>query len=390
MASNPANPVDFSVSGIDGGERRVSLPPPLPTIVDDFDWIARDYDSFRLMMMEELAYRHPDRRRWTPADVEAVIVELVASALDRLSHATDAIHAERYLETARRPQSVRRLLQMIGYDPFSDPYPGEPRLAGNETEKQRQEKVEALEQFWRAHPAAMNYHREQGPARIREQMRMVTLADHVRIFEEHPLVERARARVIESDPWTTILVTVLLPDSAGLDDAIDLASPANAGLATAVERYSSKYRLPAIVSGTTTFRTVLEGLAARYRMLGTELVIEQARTVPIRFAVRVEAGKEYFRSELLAAIREALSVGEHGLFRPGRLDFGDPVYASDIIEAVAAVEGVVSTEVTELRLDGEFPDRSRLGFVTLAADEIAVSNGAAGGFSVEIVGGALG
>ena len=87
-----------------------------PAIADDFDWRARDYDSFRLFMMQELAYRFPERRRWTPADVEVVIVELLAAALDRASHALDAVQAERYLETARRPQSVRRLLKLIGYD----------------------------------------------------------------------------------------------------------------------------------------------------------------------------------------------------------------------------------------------------------------------------------
>ena len=63
-----------------------------PAIADDFDWRARDYDSFRLFMMQELAYRFPDRRRWTPADIEVVIVELLAAALDRASHALDAVH----------------------------------------------------------------------------------------------------------------------------------------------------------------------------------------------------------------------------------------------------------------------------------------------------------
>ena len=92
------------------------LPLPLPGVADDFDWRARDYDSFRLFMMQELAYRFPERRRWTPADMEVVIVELLAAALDRASHALDAVQAERYLETARRPQSVRRLLKLIGYD----------------------------------------------------------------------------------------------------------------------------------------------------------------------------------------------------------------------------------------------------------------------------------
>ena len=30
----------------------------MPQIEDDFDWMVRDYDSFRLFMMEELAHDH--------------------------------------------------------------------------------------------------------------------------------------------------------------------------------------------------------------------------------------------------------------------------------------------------------------------------------------------
>ena len=112
-----ADPVlSFEGGCPDCGDRRAVLPLPLPQIANDFDWRARDYDSFRLFMMQELAYRFAERRRWTPADVEVVIVEVLAAALDRASHALDAVQAERYLETARRPQSVRRLLKLIGYD----------------------------------------------------------------------------------------------------------------------------------------------------------------------------------------------------------------------------------------------------------------------------------
>src|SRR4051812_50132952 len=67
-------------------------------------------------MMEELAARVPERQRWTPADLETVLVEALAAVLDQLSDRADRVAAEAYLPTARRPESVRRLLQYIGYD----------------------------------------------------------------------------------------------------------------------------------------------------------------------------------------------------------------------------------------------------------------------------------
>ena len=145
----------FGTGCPDCGERSAVLPLPIPAIADDFDWRSRDYDSFRLFMMQELAYRFPERRRWTPADVEVVIVELLAAALDRASHALDVVQAERYLETARRPQSVRRLLKLIGYDAVEriDPAlleslpPPAPGIAESTAQQ--------LERYWRLNPQAM-------------------------------------------------------------------------------------------------------------------------------------------------------------------------------------------------------------------------------------------
>ena len=83
---------------------------------DDFDWLVRDYDSFRRFMLEELAARFPERTRWTPADMEVVLVEVLAAVLDQLSDMLDRVATESYLETARRPETVRRLLALIGFD----------------------------------------------------------------------------------------------------------------------------------------------------------------------------------------------------------------------------------------------------------------------------------
>jgi hypothetical protein len=116
MAQTPVPQLTFNDSCSDCGLREVQLPERLPAVGDDFDWLLRDYDGFRLFMLEELAARFPERRRWTPADMEVVIVETLAVVLDQLSDMLDRTQAEAFLESARRPESVRRLLAMIGYD----------------------------------------------------------------------------------------------------------------------------------------------------------------------------------------------------------------------------------------------------------------------------------
>ena len=84
MAATPEVQLVFRDGCPDCGERRADLPKPLPPIDDHFDWDARDYDSIRMFAMEELAARYPERTRWTPADMEVVLVELIASLLDQL------------------------------------------------------------------------------------------------------------------------------------------------------------------------------------------------------------------------------------------------------------------------------------------------------------------
>ena len=75
MADSPPVELHFRGTCPDCGVREVRLPAALPGVGDDFDWLVRDYDGFRLFMLEELAARFPERRRWTPADLEVVLVD---------------------------------------------------------------------------------------------------------------------------------------------------------------------------------------------------------------------------------------------------------------------------------------------------------------------------
>ncbi len=382
MAELKKPSLNFEGGCPDCGERVAVLPIPLPGVANDFDWASRDYDSFRLFMMQELAYRFPERRRWTPADMEVVIVELLAAALDRASHALDAVQAERYLETARRPQSVRRLLKLIGFDAVqrTDPsilenLPPPPVEIEEETPQQK------LERYWRLNPVEMEKARKQGPSLTEEVRRMVTLADHETVLESHPLVARARARLVWSGAWYTILVAALLEGHLGLDDTLHQGPVPADGVPSELDEtlwnnIVDFQRVEALalppVNEKLTARRLLRVMIEQNRMVGSEVFLETAKAAPVTFALSIRARKGFFRTELKQALNQVFTADEGGFFEPGRLAFGEDLFASDIIEAAMAVEGVAVACINRFKRVGGYPDRTADGIIEIADDEFVL------------------
>ena len=91
-----------------------SCPPterPEPAI----DYLAKDYSSFRRLMLDRISLVSPDWRERNPADLGVALVELLAYVGDSLSYFQDAVATEAYLGTARRRVSVRRHLRLVDY-----------------------------------------------------------------------------------------------------------------------------------------------------------------------------------------------------------------------------------------------------------------------------------
>ena len=89
--------------------------PPEVEALPDLDYLAKDYGSFRQLMLDRMAAGAPSWTERNPADVLVTLVELLAAVADHQSYAQDAIATEAYLHTARLRRSVRRHARLLGY-----------------------------------------------------------------------------------------------------------------------------------------------------------------------------------------------------------------------------------------------------------------------------------
>jgi hypothetical protein len=81
----------------------------------DIDYLAKDYESFRRVMLDRMALTLPDWRERNPADTGIALVETLAWVADLLSYEQDAVATEAYLTTARKRTSVRRHARLLDY-----------------------------------------------------------------------------------------------------------------------------------------------------------------------------------------------------------------------------------------------------------------------------------
>jgi len=350
-----------SLIGGDCGTRTAVLPLSLPLLGDDFVWTARDFKRFRTVMLEELAARFPERKQWTYADLEVVLVEVMAWALDQLSDMLDRVTAEAYLETARRPESVRRLLSLIGYK-------------ADDCEK------------WSQEPLLMEAARREGPKSVHQQRRMVNVDDYAKGMELHPLVCRAVPSTCWNGSWHCILVTVILSDWKFLNDTLVKVVKDLPPLEAQLIDFHRKHELPPITESVTDLVThevhekiceevrVIDSLRAwsdSRRMVGQEVLFAEATRIGVDIELHIIIAPQYYQSEVLQAVRTIFNAQKGGFFEIGRLSFGTRLSKSDVIQAVMELEGIESVQVKTFKRSGSQSEESEDNIV-LGGFEVAV------------------
>ncbi|BAU12715.1 hypothetical protein LEP3755_32460 [Leptolyngbya sp. NIES-3755] len=124
-SSNPTQPplgfdsqlakVDFVFRADAVAEMEIAIDQTIPDTPPAIDYLAKDYSSFREMMLNRLRITAPNWDERNPADLGMMLVELLAYAADYLSYYQDAVATEAYLGTARKRISVRRHARLLDY-----------------------------------------------------------------------------------------------------------------------------------------------------------------------------------------------------------------------------------------------------------------------------------
>jgi Baseplate J-like protein len=100
-------------TGLDCAIDEVCVEPPLP--VPHLSYLAKDYATFRRLVLDRLSATMPDWNERSAADLGIALVEVLAYAGDHLSYFQDSVATEAYLGTARRRTSVRRHARLVDY-----------------------------------------------------------------------------------------------------------------------------------------------------------------------------------------------------------------------------------------------------------------------------------
>lgn len=161
-------------------------------------------------------------------------------------------------------------------------------------------------------PEDIDAARRDAPEAFRTQERAVTAADYAAAAERRAEVQRAAATFRWTGSWHTVFVSADRFGGAAVDAR---------------------------------FEAQLRRHLERFRMAGYDLEVDGPRYVALDIKLHVCVKADYFRSEVLLAVKTVLGSGvlpdgRLAVFHPDNFSFGEAVYLSRIVAAAQAVEGV--------------------------------------------------
>ena len=89
--------------------------PPPARETPEINYLAKDYESFRQLILDRLALTMPTWNETHAPDIGIALVEVLAYVGDYLSYYQDAVATEAYLGTARQRISVGRHARLVDY-----------------------------------------------------------------------------------------------------------------------------------------------------------------------------------------------------------------------------------------------------------------------------------
>ena len=119
----PALDVQFSIAPInfkagcptDFDCRELKVCPPDILAEPVIDYLAKDYASFRRLLIDLIPQLNPGWIERNPSDLGIALLELLAYEGDNLSYFQDAVANEAYLDTARQRASAKKHARLVDY-----------------------------------------------------------------------------------------------------------------------------------------------------------------------------------------------------------------------------------------------------------------------------------
>jgi len=190
-------------------------------------------------------------------------------------------------------------------------------------------------------PELLETVRQLAPQAFRIQDRAVTEADYAAAAKLEPEVLNAAARMRWTGSWWTVFLTV---ERRG-GQTVDLD-----------------------------FRGRLMDFVDHFRLAGYDLEVEGPVFVPLDIEIEFCTNQGFFADDVRQAILAALTGGAGGrapFFAPDNFTFGQPVYLSQMYQAVLAVPGVSAVAVTKFQRWGRSANQElQNGLIPVAPLEI--------------------
>ena len=119
----PALDVQFSVAPVnfkagcptDFDCRQLEVCPPDSQPEPLIDYLAKDYASFRRLLLDLVPQLNPSWLERNPSDLGIALLELLAFEGDNLSYFQDAVSNEAFLDTARQRPSAKKHARLVDY-----------------------------------------------------------------------------------------------------------------------------------------------------------------------------------------------------------------------------------------------------------------------------------
>lgn len=176
-----------------------------------------------------------------------------------------------------------------------------------------------------------------------KQFRAVTEADYADAAKEHPDVDKAVAAFRWTGSWHTVFISI---DPFGTNEV-------NSDL-----------------------KKQVKNLVEQRALAGYDVVVEGPTYVPLEIDVDICTSPDHFMGDVERALLDALSRrklsdGSLGFFYPDRFTFNQPLYLSELYDAIHKVKGVDSARVTKFnRLGKPINDDKKNGFIRVGNLEI--------------------